>query len=112
MPNSIYKPNTSGTPDTYAIFGITLPQSYICDNEAKEGASWDMFREAAKHLYENEDQKFTFTGTLQSLYAKRNWANIGGKLIVGGYIHFSDAQCTQDGVYIRIVGITDFLTSP
>lgn len=112
MPNSIYKPNASGTPDTYAIFGIMLPQSYICDNEAKEGASWEMFREAAKHLYENEDQKFTFTGTLQSLYAKRNWVNIGGKLIVGGYIHFSDAQFAQDGVDIRIVGIKDFLTSP
>lgn len=112
MPNSIYKPNASGTPDTYAIFGIMLPQSYICDNEAKEGASWDMFREAAKHLYENEDQKFTFTGTLQSLYAKRNWVNIGGKLIVGGYIHFSDAQFAQDGVDIRIVGIKDFLTHP
>lgn len=112
MPNNIYKPNASGTPDTYAIFGIMLPQSYICDNEAKEGASWNMFREAAKHLYENEDQKFTFTGTLQSLYAKRNWVNIGGKLIVGGYIHFSDAQFAQDGVDIRIVGIKDFLTSP
>lgn len=112
MPNNIYKPNASGTPDTYAIFGIMLPQSYICDNEAKEGASWDMFREAAKHLYENEDQKFTFTGTLQSLYAKRNWVNIGGKLIVGGYIHFSDSQFAQDGVDIRIVGIKDFLTSP
>ncbi len=112
MPNNIYKPNASGTLDTYAIFGIMMPQSYICDNEAKEGASWDMFREAAKHLYENEEQKFTFTGTLQSLYAKRNWVNIGGKLIVGGYIHFSDAQFAQDGVDIRIVGIKDFLTSP
>lgn len=112
MPNSIYKPNASGTPDTYAIFGIMLPQSYICDNEAKDGASWDMFREAAKHLYENEDQKFTFTGTLQSLYAKRNWINIGGKLIVGGYVHFSDTQFVPDGVDIRITGIKDFLTSP
>lgn len=112
MPNSIYKPNASGTPDTYAIFGIMLHQSYICDNEAKEGASWDMFREAAKHLYENEDQKFTFTGTLQSLYAKRNWVNIGGKLKIGGYIHFSDTQFAQDGIDIRITGIKDFLTSP
>ena len=112
MPNNIYKPNASGTLDTYAIFGIMMPQSYICDNEAKEGASWDMFREAAKHLYENEEQKFTFTGTLQSLYAKRNWVNIGGKLIVGGYVHFSDTQFVPDGVDIRITGIKDFLTSP
>lgn len=98
--------------DTYAIFGIMLPDSYICDNTNKEGASWDMMREAVKHLWENENQKFTFTGTLQSLYAKRNWVNIGGKLKVGGYIHFSDTQFAQDGIDIRITGIKDFLTSP
>ncbi len=109
MPNATFIPAVN---DTYAIFGIMLPQSYICDNTAKEGASWDMMREAIRHLWENENQKFTFTGTLQSLYAKRNWVNIGGKLIVGGYIHFSDSQFAQDGVDIRIVGIKDFLTSP
>lgn len=98
--------------DTYAIFGIMLPDSYICDNTNKEGASWDMMREAVKHLWENENQKFTFTGTLQSLYAKRNWINIGGKLIVGGFVHFSDTQFVPDGVDIRITGIKDFLTSP
>lgn len=109
MPNATFIPAVN---DTYAIFGIMLPQSYICDNTAKEGASWDMMREAIRHLWENENQKFTFTGTLQSLYAKRNWVNIGGKLIVGGYVHFSDTQFVPDGVDIRITGIKDFLTSP
>ena len=109
MPNATFIPAVN---DTYAIFGIMLPQSYICDNAAKEGASWDMMREAIRHLWENENQKFTFTGTLQSLYAKRNWINIGGKLIVGGYVHFSDTQFVPDGVDIRITGIKDFLTSP
>lgn len=109
MPNATFIPAVN---DTYAIFGIMLPQSYICDNTAKEGASWDMMREAIRHLWENENQKFTFTGTLQSLYAKRNWINIGGKLIVGGYVHFSDTQFVPDGVDIRITGIKDFLTSP
>ena len=109
MPNATFIPAVN---DTYAIFGIMLPPSYICDNAAKEGASWDMMREAIRHLWENENQKFTFTGTLQSLYAKRNWINIGGKLIVGGYVHFSDTQFVPDGVDIRITGIKDFLTSP
>ena len=109
MPNTTFFPAVG---DTYAIFGIMLPDSYICDNTSKSGASWDMMREAVKHLWENENQKFTFTGTLQSLYAKRNWVNIGGKLIVGGYVHFSDTQFAQDGVDIRITGIKDFLTSP
>lgn len=109
MPNATFIPAVG---DTYAIFGIMLPDSYICDNTSKSGASWDMMREAVKHLWENENQKFTFMGTLQSLYAKRNWVNIGGKLIVGGYVHFSDAQFAQDGVDIRITGIKDYLTSP
>lgn len=109
MPNSTYIPAVG---NTYAIFGIMIPDSYICDNTNKEGASWDMMKEAVKHLYENEEQKFTFQGTLQSLYAKRNWVNIGGKLKVGGYIHFSDTQFAQNGIDIRITGIKDFLTSP
>lgn len=98
--------------DTYAIFGIMLPQSYICDNTQKVGASWDMFREAVKYMYEHEEQKFTFTGTLQGLWSKRNWLRVGGRLKVGGYILFSDTQFAKDGVSIRITGIKDYLSSP
>ncbi len=112
MPNETFKPTAGDNPDTYAIFGIMLPPEYICNNEDKTGASWDMFREAAKHLYENEEQKFTFSGTLQGLWTKRNWGRVGGRLKVGSYIHFTDEQFAQDGVDIRITGIKDFLTSP
>lgn len=110
MPNETFKPEAGI--DTYAIFGIAMPDSYICNNSDKTGASWDMFREAARYLYEHEDQKFTFSGTLQSLWARRNWANVGGRLIVGGYILFTDNQFAKDGISIRIVGVKDFLTSP
>lgn len=112
MPNEVYKPVAGDKPDTYAVFGIMLPDSYICNDADKTGASWDMFREAARHLYENEDQKFTFTGTLQGLWAKRNWLKVGGSLKVGGYINFYDTQFAKDGEMIRIVGIKDFLYSP
>lgn len=98
--------------DTYAVFGIMLPHSYICDNTQKVGASWDMFREAVKYMYEHEEQKFTFTGTLQGLWSKRNWLRVGGRLKVGGYILFSDTQFAKDGVSIRITGIKDYLSSP
>lgn len=109
MPNETFKPAVG---DTYAVFGIMLPDAYICNNADKTGASWDMFREAARKLYENEDQKFTFTGTLQGLWAKKNWLRVGGRLKVGGYVLFSDEQFAPDGLPIRITGIKEFLTSP
>ena len=97
---------------TYAIFGIQLPDEYICNNTNKSGGSWDMMRAAVKALYECEDQRFTFTGSLQSLWAKRHWLEVGGKLVVGGHVLFQDEQFAKYGVVIRIVGIKDFLTSP
>lgn len=109
MPNETFSPAVG---DTYAIFGIMLPDSYICNNTDKTGASWDMFREAARKLYENEDQKFTFTGTLQGLWAKKNWLRVGGRLKVGGYVLFTDEQFAPDGIPIRITGIKEFPTSP
>jgi len=109
MPNETYKPVEG---DTYAIFGIMLPDSYICNNDDKTGASWDMFRECARKLYESEDQKFTFSGELQGLWAKRNWLSVGGKLKVGGYILFSDTQFAPEGMSIRITGIKDYVNSP
>lgn len=109
MPNETFSPAVG---DTYAIFGIMLPDSYICNNTDKTGASWDMFREAARKLYENEDPKFTFTGTLQGLWAKKNWLRVGGRLKVGGYVLFTDEQFAPNGIPIRITGIKEFLTSP
>lgn len=109
MPNATFKPQEG---DAYAVFGIMLPSSYICDNDSKSGASWDMFREGARFLYEHEDQKFTFAGELQGLWAKRNWVNVGGKIVVGGYVKFTDAQFATEGVLIRITGVKDYLTSP
>lgn len=96
----------------YAVFGIMLPKQYFFNNNDKTGAAWDMFREAAKKLYENEDPKFTFKGDLQGLWAKNNWLRVGGRLVVGGYILFSDEQFAKEGLPIRITGIKDYVNSP
>lgn len=109
MPNDIYKPNLG---DKYAVFGIQLPDAYICNNSAKEGASWDMFREAAKYLYENEDPKFTFKGELDSIYSKKRWLSIGGKIKLGGYILFKDPQFIPEGIKIRITSIKEYIHRP
>ena len=109
MPGGSFVPQVG---DRYAVFGIMLPDAYICDNATKTGAEWDMFREAARYLYEHEDPRFTFTGELQGLWAKRNWLTVGGKLVVGGHVLFSDPQFAPDGVTIRITGIKDYLNAP
>lgn len=109
MPNDIYKPNLG---DKYAVFGIQLPDAYICNNSTKEGASWDMFREAAKYLYENEDPKFTFKGELDSIYSKKRWLSIGGKIKLGSYILFKDPQFIPEGIKIRITSIKEYIHRP
>lgn len=109
MPNATWIPQVG---DTYAIFGCMLPMAYVCDNTSKEGASWEMFRMAVRYLYANEDQKFTFSGKLQAMWSRTNWSTISPKLVVGGYIHFSDTQFAPSGTDIRIVGIKDYLTDP
>lgn len=109
MPNDTFKPVVG---DSYAVFHIALPNAYVCDNTSKSGASWDMFRESVKYFYDNEEQKFSFTGELDGIWAKQDWNNIGGRIRLGGYVLFSDAQFQTEGVAIRIVGIKDYINNP
>lgn len=98
--------------DEYAVFGIQLPDAYLCNDATKTGASWDMFREAAKYLYEHEEKSFTFRGTLDGIWAKKRWLQIGGKLVLGGYVNFSDAQFHPEGSLIRMTGIKRYVNNP
>lgn len=109
MPDASFKPVAG---DKYVVFHCALPQSYIRDDASKSGASWDMFRTAVKYFYENEDVHFTFTGTLDGLWAKRDWENIGGKILLGGYVRFTDERFQTDPVLVRIVGVKDYINNP
>ena len=109
MPNTTFAPKAG---DKYAVFKCMLPTAYICDNATKTGASWDMFRAAIKHLFDNEDLEFTFTGELDGIWSKKDWVNIGGRIKLGGYIRFSDEQFQKDGVLVRIIGIKDYINKP
>ncbi len=109
MPNAQFKPQIG---DRYAVFHCMLPDAYICDNATKSGASWDMFRAAVRHLFDNEEYKYTFTGELDGIWAKKDWENIGGRIRLGGYIQFRDANFQQEGVLVRITGIKDYINKP
>jgi hypothetical protein len=92
--------------DRYAVFHIGLPQTYIDDAELA------MLKQAVKYLYENENPRFTFNGTLDAIWAKRDWVNIGGRIVLGGFIRFSDTQFLKEGMDIRITGIKDYVNNP
>lgn len=109
LPNASLYPEVG---DKYAIFNISLPAAYVCDNATKTGASWDMFREAVRCLYEREERQFTFIGELDGIWAKKNWLAIGAKLVSGGYVDFSDPQFQPDGILIRITGVRDYINRP
>lgn len=109
MPNETFKPKTG---DHYVVFHCALPQEYIQKDDTKSGASWDMMRAAVRYLYENEDQKFTFTGELDGIWAKRNWGRIGSKIRLGGFIQFTDERFQTDPVLVRITAIKDFVNNP
>ncbi len=109
LPNSSLYPEVG---DKYAVFNISLPTAYVCDNATKTGASWDMFREAVRYLYEREEWQFTFSGELDGIWAKKNWLAIGAKLVPGGYVDFSDPQFQPDGILIRITGVRDHINRP
>lgn len=109
MPGGVMVPAVG---DSYVVFGMQLPDEYICDNDTKTGASWDMFREAARYLFEHESLEFEFKGTLDNIWSKRRWLEIGGKIKLGGYIRFSDEEFQPEGVDIRITGMKTYINNP
>ncbi|ENV6811963.1 phage tail protein [Neisseria gonorrhoeae] len=109
MPNDIFKPAVG---DQYSVYNMQMPNAYICDNATQSGASWEMMKEACKYLYENRADHFTFTGDLDGIWAKKHWANVGGRLKMGAYIHFSDTEFQRTPVAIRIVGLKEYVNNP
>jgi hypothetical protein len=109
MPGGDFIPKEN---DKYAVFNVMLPDSYIRNDSDKSGASWDMFRAAVKYLFDNEHMRYTFTGELDGLWAKKDWNNIGGKIKLGGYVRFTDDRFEKEGILVRITAIKDYINSP
>lgn len=109
MPSSTFIPAVG---DKYAVFGCQLPQAYINDAQTKTGAEWDMYREGVRYMYDNEEALFSFSGELDGIWAKRDWVNIGGHIVLGGYISFTDSRFQSEAVLVRIIGIKDYVNNP
>lgn len=105
MPGDVYIPRKG---NKYAVFGIQLPNAYLCDDITKTGASWDMFRYAVKYMFDNEEQNVTYTGELDGIYARENWADLAGKIVLGGYVRLDDPEL-KEGLLVRITSIKEFI---
>lgn len=98
--------------DKYAIFGVTLPDAYICDDDTKSGASWDVFRECVRYLYTHGKATYNYSGTIDKRWAKTDWLNKGGKLIFGGYVKYVHPQYHPNGEKLRLNSIKRYLNNP
>lgn len=109
MPNNVWRPAVG---DRYVVLNMYMPDEFLCDTANKAGAEWELFREAVKYMFDNEDNKFDFSGKLDSIYAHNNWENIGGKIKVGSYVKFTDPQFEADGVLLRIQSVKEGINDP
>lgn len=109
MPNNVWRPAVG---DRYVVLNMYMPDEFLCDTKNKAGAEWELFREAVKYMFDNEDNKFDFSGKLDSIYAHNNWENIGGKIKVGSYVKFTDPQFEANGVLLRIQSVKEGINDP
>lgn len=103
MPGGSYMPKEG---DTYAVYGISLPEEYV------RTAEEELFHEACRYLSEEERERFRFDGQLDPVFAHREWGRIGGLIVPGGFVHFSDKQFYPAGSDIRIVSVRHPIEQP
>lgn len=103
MPSKEWAPKAG---DKYAIFGIALPQEYVTRAEN------ELLKEAIRTLSERSLPQFTFEGEVDGIWAKRKWLEIGGKLVPGGHVLFSDPEFHPEGTVIRITSMAQKVNNP
>ena len=90
----------------FKVFGIQLPNEYIADAEL------EMLKYAVKYFYANEDVQYSISGEMDEIYAKENWDSIKNKIVLGGYVSFSDRSFQDEPLLIRITGIKEYVNKP
>ena len=103
MPSKEWAPKAG---DKYAIFGIALPQEYVTRAEN------ELLKEAIRTLSERSLPQFSFEGEVDGIWAKQKWLEIGGKLVPGGHVLFSDPEFHPEGTVIRITSMAQKVNNP
>lgn len=111
MPTRNFLPST-GAEHKYVVYNCYMPEQYIRDDASFSGAEWDAMRDACAFLYDNKDTKRTYKGSVDGLYAKRNWSVLALRLTPGNYIAFSHPQVQAEPISARIIGIRQYINNP
>lgn len=109
MPSSSFAP-ASG--DKYIVFHCSLPQSYINDPDTHTGAEWDVLRKAVAYLWDSCRPRFSISGKMDGIWSKLRWDSIGGNIVPGGYISFTDERFSPEAFSVRITAVTQFVNRP
>ncbi len=124
MPNDTFAPAVG---DHYIVFHCSLPQPYI--SGVAYGAEYRALREMVAYLHDHGKQTYTFTGTVQGMWAKQVWDEIvedydtsaygflqikhSEYFAVGQHIKVSDVQLFgSDGLVMRVTGVTQHVNNP
>lgn len=102
-PDSGYMPKIG---EKFAVFHIKLPDEYISQAERK------MALQAAYYLWKHSEPEVEFHGSIDGIWAKKNWADIRNKIGLGYYVKFSDNDIAKDGKLMRIIAIKDYINNP
>lgn len=97
MPGPGYMPAEG---DTYAVFGIRLPDAYL------RAAETEAFHAAVHYLREQEALPYAIDGDLDPVYCHKNWLQIGAKIVPGSYILYSDPDLFPGGAAVRITALS------
>lgn len=109
MPGGAYVPAVG---DTYAVFHCSLPDAYTRDDAGKTGASWDLFREAVRYLHEHSRSRYSVSGTMDGIWSKARWTEIGAKIRPGGYVSFTDQDFMAEPFLVRFQSVKKFINRP
>lgn len=109
MPSSSFAPVAG---DKYIVFHCSLPQSYINDPDTHTGAEWEVLRKAVAYLWDSCQPRFSISGKMDGIWSKSRWDSIGGNIVPGGYISFTDERFSPEAFSVRITAVTQFVNRP
>ena len=108
MPDGAYVPAVG---DHYIAFHCSLPEEYV--SGIAYGAEFRVLREAARYLYHHGKATYTFTGSVDGIWAKQVWSDIVERYNTAayGYLQIPHSAYFALGQHIKVKDVQLFGSS-